>query len=81
MVYNVFNGFDVNLQDSRSFLFDNLKHYDMKTLKLIATAIGFFLLLLMAAAGDSEPSRVFAFLPFAVLFIWAGDGFRNNNKA
>lgn len=53
----------------------------MKTLKLIATAIGFFLLLLMAAAGDSEPSRVFAFLPFAVLFIWAGDGFRNNNKA
>ena len=50
----------------------------MKTLKLIATAIGFFLLLLMAAAGDSEPIRVFAFLPFAVLFIWAGDGFRNN---
>lgn len=48
----------------------------MKTLKNISTAIGFFLLLLMAAAGDSEPSKVFVFLPFAVLFIWAGDSFK-----
>lgn len=48
----------------------------MKTLKLISTAIGFFLLLLMAAAGDSEPSKVFAILPFAVVFFWAGDAFK-----
>lgn len=52
----------------------------MKTLKHIATAIGFFLLLFMAAAGDSEPSRVLAFLPFSVLFFWAGDAFKGGGK-
>lgn len=48
----------------------------MKTLKQISTAIGFFLLLLMAACGDSEPSRLIVFLPFVVLFFWAGDAFK-----
>jgi len=52
----------------------------MKTLKLISNAIGFFLLLLMAAAGDSEPGQVFAVLPFAVLFFWAGDAFKGGVK-
>jgi hypothetical protein len=52
----------------------------MKTLKNISAAIGFFLLLLMAAAGDSEPSKVFAILPFAVVFFWAGDAFKGGGK-
>lgn len=52
----------------------------MKTLKLISTAIGFFLLLFMAAAGDSEPGTVFAFLPFVCLFFWAGDAFKGGGK-
>ena len=52
----------------------------MKTLKLISTAIGFFLLLLMAACGDSEPSRVFAFRPFVGLFFWAGEAFKGGGK-
>lgn len=52
----------------------------MKTLKLISNAIGFFLLFMMAAAGDSEPGQVFAVLPFAVLFFWAGDAFKGGGK-
>lgn len=52
----------------------------MKTLKMIATAIGFFLLLMMAACGDSEPSRLIAFIPFVVLFFWAGDAFKYQRK-
>ena len=52
----------------------------MKTLKLISTAIGFFLLLFMAAAGDSEPDTVFAFLPFVCLFFWAGEAFKGEGK-
>lgn len=52
----------------------------MKTLKLISNAIGFFLLFMMAAAGDSEPGKVFAFLPFSVLFFWAGDAFKGGGK-
>lgn len=57
-------------------LLTTLTNKDMKTLKLISTATGFFLLLLMAARGDSEPRKLFAFLPFAVLFLWAGDAFK-----
>lgn len=52
----------------------------MKTLKIISTAIGFFLLLIMAACGDSEPRRLIAFLPFAVVFLWAGDAFKCTKK-
>lgn len=52
----------------------------MKTLKQISTAIGFFLLLLMAACGDSELGTVFAFLPFVGLFFWAGDAFKGGGK-
>lgn len=62
--------------DLSAFFFGTLTHYNMKTLKLIATGIVFFLLLMMGAVGDSDPRRVIVFLPFAVLFFWAGDAFK-----